>query len=110
MWDKYEVPVFFRDIRSVDSDLIPVLKKLFPFFQDTYSKTLKKNVWVNTCIHCQTIQGDDYNFRNNGPFYSFNGSGLKDKKTELIQLRFDYYLDAVIDEGEYAYIGPTYQS
>jgi hypothetical protein len=120
LWDKYDVPVFFQDIKSVDNDLVPVLKKHFPFFQDTYSKTLKKNVWVNTCIHCQTIQGDDYNFDNPGsPFYSLNGSFLQNRKTELLQLRFDYYLDAVINEGDYSYIddgdgfrfydGPTYQ-
>ena len=117
IWGKYDVPVFFRDIRSVDNDLVPVLEKHFPFFQNTYSKKLKKNVWVNTCIHCQTIQPDDYNFR--VPFSSHNGSGMKDMKTEFLQLRFDYYLDAVIDEGDYSYIddgdgfrlydGPTYQ-
>lgn len=119
LWDKCDIPVFFCDISSIDSDLIPILKSHFSFFQNTYSKTLNKNVWVNTCVHCQTIQGDNYNFGHSGPFYSHNGNGLKNKKTERLELRFDYYLDAVVDEGSYTYIddgngfrlydGPTYQ-
>lgn len=119
LWEKYNHPAFFRDINSIDSDLINILKKKFPFFQSTYSKTLKKNVWVNTCIHCQTIQGDNYNFDRGGPFHGHNGNGLDNIKTERLELRFDYYLDAVVDEGDYSYIddgdgfrfydGPTYQ-
>lgn len=105
LWGKYDLPVFFRDIKSVDNDLVLLLERKYPYFQNTYSKTLGKNIWVNTCMHCQTIQGDDYNFdTQSSPFYSYNGSFMKDKETELLQLRFDYYLHAVVDEGAYSYI------
>jgi hypothetical protein len=81
-----------------------LLKERFPFLQPMYSKKWGKDTWVNTCIHCQTIQGDDYNIHTWGsPFGGDMGKLLEFKKTEVLQLRFDYYIDSAIYEGEYHY-------
>jgi len=105
VWEKYPEPVLFVDITFIDSELVPVLKTQFPFFQLTYSKTLNKNVWVNTCIHCQTIQPDKYNLENDFVFGGSMGTLFKGKKTELLKLRFDYHIDSALYEGIYYYNG-----
>lgn len=108
-WEKNENPSFFVDIESIDVELSTVLCLQFPFFQKMYSKKLGKSTWVNTCINCRTIQGDDYNTAHpHAPF----GGYMNEKKTlfrgknmEQIQLRFDYYIDSAIYGGEYYWDG-----
>lgn len=107
-WKTYDYPAFFVDIRYIDHELSAILNAEFPFFQEKYSKKLKEKTWVNTCIYCQTIQGDDYNIDNT---YVFGGY-LNEKRTlfrgkhmEQISLRFDYYVYAAIYEGQYYWDG-----
>ena len=74
-----------------------------------YSKKSGKGTWVNTCIYCQTIQGDDYNIAS--PLSPFGGymnekkTLFRGKKMEQIQLRFDYYIDSAVYEGDYYWDG-----
>lgn len=103
VWEKYPYPVFFTDISLIHRELVSVLEERFPFFQLTYSKTLDQNVWVNRCIHCQTIQPDRYNFENDYVFGGSMGKLFEGKKTELLQLKFDYHIVAAVDEGTYYY-------
>jgi Domain of unknown function (DUF5710) len=108
-WEKHEYPSFFVNIEFIDDELSTILRGQFPFFQEMYSKKLGKSTWVNTCVYCQTIQGDDYNIAHaNAP----SGGYLNEKKTlfrgknmEQIQLRFDYYIDSAVYDGEYYWDG-----
>lgn len=108
IWTTYDYPAFFVDIKSLDIAITSVLNERFSFFRKTYSTTLKKDVWVNTYEHCQTIQGDNYNMERHNIF----GGYLNEKRTlfrgkhmEQIQLRFDYYIDAAIYDGIYHWNG-----
>lgn len=102
---------FFVDIRSFDDDIAFIIKERFPFFRKMYLKTLAEEIWVNTCIHCQTIQGDSYNVQSpNHPFGGYLNEKctlLRDKKMEQIQLKFDYCIRSAIYEGEYYWDGFT---
>jgi hypothetical protein len=93
----------------MDPILLPLLKEKYPFYREMPAKKTGILTWVNACHYCQTIQGDDYNTNNSGsPF----GGYLNEKKTlfrgknmEQIQLRFDYYIDGVVFEGDYYWDG-----
>jgi len=73
------------------------------------SKKLGKNTWVNTCIICQTIQGDDYNIAlPHSPFGGYLNEKkilFRGKNMEQVQLRFDYYIDAAVFDGYYYWDG-----
>lgn len=108
-WQKIKYPAFFIGIRYMDIILLPLLKENYPFYREMPAKKTGILTWVNTCHYCQTVQGDDYNTNNSGsPF----GGYLNEKKTlfrgknmEQIQLRFDYYIDGVVFEGDYYWDG-----
>lgn len=108
-WQKIKYPAFFIGIRYMDPILSPLLKEKYPFYREMPAKKTGILTWVNACHYCQTIQGDDYNTNNSGsPF----GGHLNEKKTlfrgknmEQIQLRFDYYIDGVVFEGDYYWDG-----
>ncbi len=108
-WEKREYPAFFVDIRYIDPEVTGILKESYPFFREMYAKKLETNTWVNTCIHCSTIQGDEYNTADPGaPFGGYMNEKktlFRGKETELLHLRFDYYLDASVYEGDYYWDG-----
>jgi hypothetical protein len=108
-WQKIEYPAFFIGIRFIDPALSPLLKEHYPFYQEMPSKKTGIPTWVNTCQYCQTIQGDDYNTDHSGsPFGGFLNEKktlFRGKKMEQIQLRFDYYIDGVMYEGDYSWDG-----
>lgn len=108
-WIYYEHPAFFVYVKHIDSELVNILQDRFPFFRRKYVKKVATEVWVNTCVHCETIQGDDYNTAY--PHSSFGGyqnekkTLFRDKSLEHLKLRYDYYLDATIFEGYYYWDG-----
>ena len=101
--------LFFVNVAYIDIDLSKLLKEHYPFFQEMYSKKLGRITWVNTCIYCQTIQGDDYNIAS--PLSPFGGymnekkTLFRGKKMEQIQMRFDYYIDSAVYDGDYYWDG-----
>jgi hypothetical protein len=109
VWEKYFYPAFFVDIEFIDIEVSKQLKAQYPFFQEMYAKKLGKSTWVNTCIYCQTIQGDDYNIaRPHSPFGGYTNEKktlFRGKKMEQMQLRFDYYIDSAVYEGDYYWDG-----
>jgi hypothetical protein len=108
VWKLYDYPAFFVDIKLVDDVIASIMHEQYPFFRNTYHKTLKKQLWLNTCIHCQTIQGDHYNIDNSYVFGGYQNEKrtlFRGKQMEQLPLRFDYYIDSAIYEGEYYWDG-----
>ena len=100
-WTKYEYPTLFQEIIFLDPEFANALQPRFPFFKETYSKTMKQKSWANTCIHCQALQGDHFNFDEpNAPFCPTSPEEAMQIKTERIPIRFDYYLIAGHSENE----------
>jgi len=108
IWEMRNYPVFFVNIKLVDDVIAAIMHDQYPFFKNTYHKTLRKQLWLNTCIHCETIQGDDYNIDRSyvfGGYLNEKRTLFRGKQMEQLPLRFDYYIDSGIYEGEYYWDG-----
>ncbi|SFE79719.1 hypothetical protein SAMN05518672_110122 [Chitinophaga sp. CF118] len=108
VWEIRNYPVFFVDIKLVDDVIASIMHEQYPFFKNTYHKTLGKQLWLNTCTHCETIQGDDYNIDRSyilGGYLNEKRTLFRGKQMEQLPLRFDYYIDSAIYEGEYYWDG-----
>ena len=99
-WTKWEYPVLFSEIDFLDEEVIKVLKNSYPFFQYVYSNMAKHKYWANTCVHCQSLQGDNYNFMgSDAPFAPSSREEARIKR-EYLSLEFDYYLIAGYNQNE----------
>lgn len=100
-WTKWEYPILFSDIDVLESETVDAIQKDYPFFQKAYSKTAKTEYWGNTCVHCNSLQGDNYLFMNaNAPFSPITREDARNIKKAYLRLRFDYYLRAGYNQNE----------
>jgi hypothetical protein len=100
IWTKWEYPILFSEIDFLDEEIIEALQNTYPFFQYTYSNTAKQKYWANTCIHCQSLQGDNYNFMEGTAPFSPLSVEDADIRKEYLRLKFDYYLIAGFNQNE----------
>ena len=94
-WTKYDYPILFLEVDLLAAEVIDLFKKEYPFYRYTYSNTAKRKYWANTCVHCQALQGDNFNFSGfNAPFAPATKTDARLIKIEYLQLKYDYYIKA----------------
>jgi hypothetical protein len=100
-WTQWDYPVLFMDIDAMDEDLTTVLQKKYPFFQFTYSKAAEKKYWANTCTHCGSLQGDNYNFLEYTGIFCFDEEEQAISiKRDYLRMKFNYYIQSGFFQSE----------
>jgi hypothetical protein len=100
-WTQWDYPVLFMDIEVMDEEITAVLQQRYPFFQLTYSKTAEGKYWANTCIHCHSLQGDNYNFMEYDGIFSFtHEEQASSVKRDYLKMKFNYYIRSGFFQSE----------
>ena len=85
----------------MDEEITAVLQQRYPFFQFTYSKTAEGKYWANTCIHCHSLQGDNYNFMEYDGIFSFtHEEQASSVKRDYLKMKFNYYISSGFFQSE----------
>jgi hypothetical protein len=102
-WRRIGYPTLFSDITYLDEEIVQSLQEYYPFFQyahsycDEYPEEYgeSEDSWVNTCVHCKTVQEDIYNFMDgNAPLSPIYEEEMSKLHIVYFKLRFDYYIQA----------------
>ncbi len=100
-WKQWDYPVLFMDIDAMDGEITVVLQQRYPFFQFIYSKTAGEKYWANTCIHCRSLQGDNYNFMEYNGIFNFTDKEQASSITrDYLKMKFNYYISSGFFQSE----------
>ena len=100
-WTKWDYPILFMDIVTLEEEVIKVLQNEYPFFQQIYSNTAKEKYWANGCSYCKALQGDYFNFMEpNAPFGPGSEDDARRIKVGYLHLKYDYYLSSGLAQNE----------
>jgi len=93
VWEKYDFPIFFTEISYLEEEVIESLKEYYPFFQLREVEECDEKLWVNTCIHCNAVQDDMYNFMDgDAPLSPVSDEKLAELRIIYFKLKFDYFI------------------
>jgi hypothetical protein len=92
IWKVHNELTYFHYIKYLPKHIITLITTQFPFYKQTFSKTIQDSYWANNCIHCGVLQGDYENF--NEPSGTFLPIFPEDPKIELtsVDLKHDFPL------------------
>ncbi len=64
-------------------------------FKEKYSQTIKDKYWANSCLHCDSLQGNNFLFYEpfDSPFYANTATKAKQLTVYRIKLQFDICVD-----------------
>jgi hypothetical protein len=79
----------------MDPEILKSMQENYPFFQWSCSPLGGGNYWANTCIHCQAVQDDIYNFMDgDAPLAPTTLEKARELRVIYFKMRFDYYIQA----------------
>lgn len=96
LWKKIaDDSLLFLDIDTLDDDFAAVLEQHYPFFKMCYARTGRAKGWMNTCMHCGTVNVDHYIFsEHHGVFGGLYKEDFKGIRRDYLKLKFDYFISA----------------
>jgi hypothetical protein len=69
-WNFGPYSTVFCNVTQMSEHVSEMLKRDFPFYRPTWSKTQKQQTWANNCIHCGSLQGEWHNHEDfDGAFF-----------------------------------------
>jgi Domain of unknown function (DUF5710) len=95
-WVKIPERSLFSWVLILNEDIARYIRQYYPFFKQTYSRTLQMVYYGNTCISCGNLQGDF--FHHEEPGGAFFPDPFDNSPTSIIlkniDLGFDYHINA----------------
>jgi len=95
-WVSIPERTLFSWVLTLDGDITRYMSQNYPFFRQTYSRTLQMAYHGNTCISCGKLQGDF--FHHDEPGGAFFPDPFDNSPTNIllknIDLRSDYHINA----------------
>ena len=88
--------------------VLDIIQSNFSFFKYMYSKTVQGKYWANTCIHCNSLQGDF--FTHNEPGGAFCPMSREEGKLiTLYQINYKHDIPVIGGYGfdDYEFIDTT---
>jgi len=95
-WVKVSEQSLFSWVLTLDAGIAQYMREHYPFFKNTYSRTLQMAYYGNTCISCGKLQGDFFHHEEPGGAFFPDPFDYRPASIILknIDIRFDYHIDA----------------
>jgi hypothetical protein len=97
VWRRWDLPMLFTEVVYMDPTILQSMQENYPFFQWSCSPFSEEEdkfyYWANTCIHCQAVQDDLYNFSDgDAPLAPCTMEDARKLRVVYFKLPFDYYI------------------
>ncbi len=94
-WSQVSNRLFlFSNITYLPKQIIDIIQSQYSSFKLTYSRTVQGKYWANTCIHCNSLQGDFFNHNEpDGAFFPM--SKKEGLEIELLSIAYQHDIPIV---------------
>lgn len=99
VWDKFDFGLFHR-VMYIPDNIKTLISTHFPYFQFTYSNFTRSKYWANLCVHCNSLQGDNYVHGEIGDGFGITSENVA-RRISLIQIPSKFDIDIGACHFEY---------